>query len=416
MRRRETLHDNRGFSLVEMMVVMAIFVTVIMITTSAFDSIVSRSSGHAKSAQSNIEGIVGLEVLRADLDAAGFGLPWSFSGTITPAYYTESQVVATQAYVNGTGIDPSSTDFNDAPAGVPRAILTKAATSGVRTGVDYLVIKSTASAMNTTAKQWSYLTYSSATVGGKIKQWGTSADNLASGAGGTYARVISINTTFTTTGSVDRQLVVKNGSYSYRVTGVVAPADFSPGDPSQTFNVYGIQSETGALPANEPLRMPFNRADYFVYRKTTNPGIPQRCAPGTGSLYKAPILHEAGSSTGGYNGPYPLVDCVLDLQVVFVLDVDNNGNLSYTDSLAGKSAAEIRQQLKQVKAYILAQEGQKDRGFTYPSSSIVVAPAGMATLGHTWTDSTLTDTVGPDWKNYRWKVYEISVQPKNLNR
>lgn len=401
MRRREPLHDNRGFGLVELIVVMAIFITVIMITTSAFESIISRSSGHAKSAQSNIEGIVGLEVLRADLDAAGFGLPWSFSDTINTAYYTESQIAATHYAVNGTGIDPSA-DFNDATAGVPRAILTKAATSGVRTGADYLVIKSTAIAMSSTSKHWSYLNYSSG--GGKVKQWGTAADNLVNGD-----RVITINTTFTTTGSVDRQLVVKNGSYSYRVNGVVAPADYSPGDPSQTFNVYGIRSETGALPASEPLSMPFNRADYFVYRAND---ISQRCAPGTGSLYKAPINHNGG----GYSGPYPLVDCVLDFQVAFVLDVNNDGNLTYTDSLAGMSATEIRQQLKQVKAYILAQEGQKDREFTYPSSSIVVAPAGMASLGHTWDNTMLTTAVGSDWKNYRWKVYEIAVQPRNLNR
>ncbi len=401
MRRRALLHDNKGFSLVEMIVVMAIFVTVLMITANAFDSIVSRSSGHAKSAQSSIEGIVGLEVLRADLDAVGFGLPWSFSTTINPIYYTESQVVPTHYAVNGTGINPA-TDFNDATAGVPRAILTKAATSGARAGVDYLVIKSTASAMSSTSKHWSYLNYSSS--GGKIKQWGTAADNLVNGD-----RVITINTTFSTTGSVDRRLVVNNGSYSYRVNGMVAPIEFSPGDSSQTFSVYGIRNETGALPANEPLAMPFNRADYFVYRAND---IAQRCAPGTGSLYKAPIDH----ASGGYSKLYPLVDCVLDFQVVFVLDVDNNGNLTYTDSLAGKTASDIRQQLKQVKAYILAQEGQKDRGFTYPSSSIVVAPAGMASLGHTWDDSTLTPAVGSDWKNYRWKVYEISVQPKNLNR
>jgi prepilin-type N-terminal cleavage/methylation domain-containing protein len=386
MKRRELLHENRGFGLVEMMVVMVIFITVIMITTSAFDSIVSRSSGHAKSAQSNIEGIVGLEVFRADLDAIGFGLPWSFS---TPVTYSEANIVA---YADLDGIDPAA-DFNDAPSAIPRAILNKSSTSGV----DYLVIKSTAVGMNKAAKRWSYLTYSSVSVGGKIKQWGTAADNLVNGD-----RAITINTTFTTTGSVDRRLVNPTAtSFSFAVSGALAPTDFSPGDPSQTFSVYGV--------TNSSLRMPFNRADYFVHRAAK---IPQRCAPGTGSLYKSPINH----SGGGYGGPYPLVDCVLDLQVVFVLDVDNDGNLTYTDNLAGKSAADIRQQLKQVKAYILAQEGQKDRGFTYPASSIVVAPAGMGSLGHTWTDTKLTETVGDDWKNYRWKVYEIVVQPKNLNK
>jgi Tfp pilus assembly protein FimT len=53
-----------GFSLVEVVVVMAMFMVVIMISTSAFNNILSGAKQQMKSSESNIEGVVGLEVFR----------------------------------------------------------------------------------------------------------------------------------------------------------------------------------------------------------------------------------------------------------------------------------------------------------------------------------------------------------------
>jgi len=392
--------NNKGFTLVEMLVVMAIFVIVIMVTNGAFESIVGKASQQARAAQSNIEGVIGLEILRADLDAAGFGLPWTIPSSPEISGYTEADIAA--GYLVA-GIDPT-TDFNDARATAPknnppRALLSKAATSGS----DCLVIKSTAVGMGASAKRWSYVTYSSSS--GIIKSWPSSDDNLD-----TDDRVISINSTFSSTGGTDRQLVLdSNGIYSFRKSGGTAPAAFSPADPSQSFILYGIRNETG-LSASATVRMPFNRADYFVHRPTD---IAARCAPGTGNLYKAPISH----SDGKYARLYPLLECVLDMQVVFVRDEFNNGVLSYIDSLAGLTTAkQIREQVKMVKVYILAQEGQKDKSFTYPAASIVNGPLDMSSLGKIWTSYDMESTVNSDWKNYRWRVYEVAVQPRNLNR
>jgi hypothetical protein len=71
--------------------------------------------------------------------------------------------------------------------------------------------------------------------------------------------------------------------------------------------------------------------------------------------------------------------------------------------------------IKEIQVYILAQQGRKDREYLYPESSIVVGdPRLNAELSHTWTAADLSDKVGPDWRNYRWKVYSIVVRPKNL--
>lgn len=406
------MNNNKGFSLVEMVVVTLIFVIVIMITGSAFERIISSSSQLTKASHSNIEGIIGLELLRTDLESAGFGLPWSFSNTPT---YAECQVATTQMYVNGTGIDPVA-DFNDAPSGIPRAIVTKTTTGGTSPGSAFIAIKSTVIGNSLTAKRWSYVNYSAPSSAsplvtqGILKSYGGST-NLQNGD-----RVITLRMPFATTASSDRQLIVSSGgAYNYTVgtTSLVPDSNFTPGDATETLVAYGVRSGD--------LSIPFNRADYFVYRPTAANRMSSRCAPGTGNLYKATVLHSLDpDAVGGYNPVTPLLDCVLDMQVSFLLDINSNGNLSNTTSLVGLTAQQIREQLKSIRVQILSHEGGYDRNYTYPNTSIFVGPfdssgAALTSQGKTWTDTEMTAVGVTNWRNYRWKVYEIVVQPKNLN-
>ena len=134
------LKQNKGFTLVEMVVVMAIFVIVIMITGSSFEIILKHTSRLMKSEESNIEGVVSLEMFRHDLEQAGYALPFSFQ-SIAPVYKEAGYAPANQ--------------LNDAPSGVPRAFVsldnliagnhgTTSGTGGVFNfiaGADYLSIK-----------------------------------------------------------------------------------------------------------------------------------------------------------------------------------------------------------------------------------------------------------------------------------
>ncbi len=110
--------------------------------------------------------------------------------------------------------------------------------------------------------------------------------------------------------------------------------------------------------------MPFNRADYYVSTSVTRPG---RCAPGTGILMKAVV----NQLDGGFSGSsLPLLDCVADMQVVTYLDTDLNGQAETPSTglsvAAGPGAAQtIRDQLKEVRVYILAHEGQRDTSYTH---------------------------------------------------
>jgi hypothetical protein len=175
-------------------------------------------------------------------------------------------------------------------------------------------------------------------------------------------------------------------------------AGFSSSDENRI--VYGVDPDTD-------LRMPFNRADYYVSTSVTKPG---RCAQGTGILMKAIV----DQSNGGFSGSsLPLLDCVADMQVVTYLDqippLDGIAE-TFSNGLSLPDAQTIRDQLKEVRVYILAHEGQRDTSYTHITNPMLVGES--ATLGRNFDFATHGIT---NWQNYRWKVYTLVVRPNSLN-
>ena len=78
------IRNCKGFTLIELIVVMAVFVVVIAISGDAFKTVLQQASKLFRSEESNIEGIVGLEVFRHDLQQAGYGL---YTEPLCTAYY-----------------------------------------------------------------------------------------------------------------------------------------------------------------------------------------------------------------------------------------------------------------------------------------------------------------------------------------
>jgi type IV pilus assembly PilW-like protein len=179
----------------------------------------------------------------------------------------------------------------------------------------------------------------------------------------------------------------------------------------ETRVVYGIDTQDTLNPTN-PLRMPFNRADYFVMQPSSS-DMPKRCASGTGILYKAVVNQNGGGSTY-----MPLLDCVADMQVIFRwTNSADAGNLTtintYEDISVLPDAEAIRNQVKEVRVFILAHEGQRDKGYTHPTSTVLVGESvGGTTYGR---DFDLSAADIPDWRNYRWKIYTLVVRLDNLN-
>ena len=405
--------SGKGYSLVELLIVMVVFIVVIMISSSAFNTILTNSTQQVKSSESNIQGVVGLEIMRSDLEGTGYGLPWCQSFV---ADWAESNEAANDL---ANGIAPTAFNDTNNPTKSeiysqesnktkgylqgPRAIQSATATgaNAWENGRDYLVIKSTISGMNRAAKKWSYINYSGGTTW-KTKTWG-GTDDFVSGD-----RLITLD-------AVDHRLIGSSTTsvdFSYSLPSTLAPnSSFVPATSDLSYLLYGVDSASN-------LSFPYNRVDYYIKRPAVRSNgtnnMPDRCAIGTGILYKANLNHSDRKVT-----QYPLLECVADMQVVYALDttaldVAPVGGVNFNcdqSCLSAYTAEQIRKMIKEIKVYILTHEGQKDKSYTYPSSTIQVGEPGQ---GRTY-DLTQLDTIGNDWKYYRWKVYTMIVKPKNLN-
>ena len=386
------MRNNHGFTLIELLITMGLFIVVILISTSAFESILKTSGKLVASEESNIEGIVGLEMFRHDLQQLGFGLPSAFQ--TTPTYLEAS------SGPNG---------LNDSPNSVPRAVVSFENYSGHG---DYLAVKGASVGNNKTSQKWTYKTYSS--VAKPAKVWSIAADNMK-----TTSKVVILDRAFTKDGQLVNTMVNTTAtdwnSYYAIYTDSSTPSP-SPVDSSQIYYLYGIDD-------NITLRMPFNRADYYVKRPADSSVVPSWCAPNIGILYKGTVSHSNGNLT-----EYPLVDCVADMQVVFGWDIAGNGVIDESSAYSSNSAnisvsgtaspadiqlimqspEEIRNKLKYIKVYIMVQDGRKDINYSN-NSKIVVGDIESITKGYD-----VASLTSKGWLNYRWKVYRLVVKPKNL--
>lgn len=369
---------NEGFTLIELLIVIAIFGVVLAGTTQMIVSMLTSSRQQSKITESNIEGIIGLELLRQDLAKAGYGLPWNWNALAAPAPYSEAS--------SGT-----AALLNDAP-NLPKGIVSMHNThiAGYLDGTDYLVIRAANVAVNPACSKWILVS----TNGTPADPWSSTtptAENFVSND-----RVLLLQPGSPSTEETARFLVtLSGGAYSTQWS--------SQANLSTTMTTTGIAY--GIDDSHDP-RRPFNRADYYL--KQPAAGMPQRCAPGTGILYKA-VMNQ--NSDGTLN-EMPLLDCVADMQVLFRYDPKGYGSasLTATSDISTWTAKDIRDEVKEVRVYILTHEGQRDTSFTYPTSTV-----GVGTEYGTSVGGRNFDLTGiANWRNYRWKIYTLVVKLDNL--
>jgi hypothetical protein len=272
------------------------------------------------------------------------------------------------------------------------------------------VIKSVDVARNDACEKWTTLKvapFGSSPSPGNPREWTPTltppkGEDLAS-----TDRVIVLSPGNT---DANARTLINNGTIFWTTFGNVTSSPWPPTGSSETRIIYGINSST----ASNPVR-PFNRADYFIERPTTN--MPTTCNPQTGILYKATMNHD---SSGSYNY-LPLLDCVADMQVIYALDNDENGDFvdgtgtppdAYSDDITALTVQQIRTRVRQVRVYILAHEGQRDvevnfNNFNGACSHCVLV--GEFGLERNFDLATITD-----YQYYRWKLYTIVVTPNNL--
>jgi len=432
--------------MIEMLVAMGLFSLVLIIASQAFTKIVSSSTKYAKLEETNIAGVVGLEIMRHDLEQMGFGLPWGW------VYLDVAQdpplVPSGLTYSEAT--DAAAVTLNDAPNGVPRAFVGLSA-SGDCSSAFFSVKGTTAGrsqagpanpAGSRASQYWSYISYHNYSANPRQSR----AVKFASNNPSFNDNVLIINSS-PSTPALDRMLVVKPGNNnatapspptfftSFKADGST-DSNFLPANGNSTYLLYdllGNGDKTLGGTANaagttiDAPRMPFNRADYFLKKS----GVPAYCDSSTGTLFKAVV--NQGTNGGDYDA-IPLLDCVADMEVVLGWDISTtnppDGSVGAYSSLpatvggpvsaTGSSASDIqswladpqglREHLKVVKVYILAQEGRKDTGYTAPSANIEVGD--QAADGGLSPKKIYTLTAAQ--MKYRWKLYRIIVRPKNL--
>lgn len=386
--RRHSHTKEDGFTLIEMIIVMAVFIVVIIIASNAFNTVLTKTKVISKSEESNIEGVVGLEMFRHDLEQAGFGL-FTETGIPLPEY-------------DETANRPAS-DYNDSPGGVPRAVVAgnnlSPGNSIVLSGTDYLVIKATTVGRTQACQKWTYINGL-----GSSKVWGANDFTPKD-------HVIAVRQNYKN-GELRRKLIYNlddtaSFSVTYEANSSNYPDPFRPPSDAVQYYYYGID--------NDKPRAPFNRTDYVVKRTT---GTPDNCAPGAGVLYKATM-----NQNGGGLDYIPILDCVADMQVVFGWntgdpagsDVDTYTNADMTTVSttlpwmpALNDPTDIRKHLKLIKIYILAQDGGYDKNFTNLNALVDVGVSGETSL------TKQLNLSGTNYRNYRWKLYRIVVKPKNL--
>ena len=431
------IRKQSGFTLVELMITMVIFVLVIAAASNIFTGILTQFKQQSKIAESNIQGIAGLEILRFDLEQSGYGLPWAVDADGNRQADTNWTGLSNYREAVSAGV-PNPANYNDANTATgtngnaPRAVV--AGNNVVPVGVancvganqalcsDYLVVKALNVATSAAAIKWSYVSNTGSTTNTYMTATGAADEDLVSGE-----RVIVV---LPSGGSSQRILLTDAGAFFTTLTAANAPstgttatfpANLKPLNDSYGTNIiYGVDS-------NSNLQMPFNRADYYI--ATTS--VPARCATGTGVLTKAILnnnIASYGAANGGGSFPgtsrFALLDCVVNMQVTFRLDMNDDGAVGTTAAADGSTistseaatvatvqatladAALLRQRLKEIRVYVVAHEGQTDPSYTGPANI-------------TATDAELGDVINYDasaagTRNFRWKAYQLIVTPYNL--
>jgi len=389
--------DENGFSLLELLVVMALFTLIITAASQSFMTMMSDFKQQSRVASSNIEGLVGLEVFRRDINSAGFGLYWQLdsrfgtSFAFPPVLYSEvdASESANGSLLNDTGLD--------APRGL--AIL-----PGLElNGSDRLAIRSVNVVGNEGSEKWTYGRVETANF---YYTWPTAKLNINDEDYVVLVKPFDKDRRYllaTDKGPITAS--AKNYAVKYKdlKAGIASVHNTAGGltefGADTTFTVFSLG--TTAIP-----KMPFNRADYYVLRPAD---MPERCAQGTGILYKA-VVNQQGK---GYLPALPLLDCVADMQVaVRYFDPDTN-QVSGTSEVSLDDEKKTRW-IREVRVYILAHEGQVDRNYTHQDRIMRVGESLVKgdkyPFGHDLDLSTLTS----NWAMYRWKLYTIIIRPLGL--
>lgn len=382
------MKNRSGVTLVELLIVMAIFSVVTMGLVEGY-KVLSRSGVREfRKSESSIENNIASTLLERDVMMAGYGLADDYSQT------------------------------NIGVGNLPRSVSSCGAAGdncGVN-GSDTLTLMATAIAMNSRAAQgWSYVSDIATGYTPTFQSWGDARED------------ININDVFLMMEPNSKMLVAVYGStgdWLYTFKGTHPASDIKSVQNNKTYTfgtleagtiLYGIATSATAAQVTQPAWA------VKYYLNTSSVGT-ANCAPGTLSLLRA----ESSSSMNPSSGAQPVLNCVLDFQVALGLDTDDDGALDSWDN-GGVTAATyagvdgpklLNRRLKQIRLYVLVQDGNLDSSYTYNNPDPLYASkkdtirVGDLSLpgGAVGRDKQLTTAQ----RAYHWKLLTFAVTPRNI--
>ncbi len=368
------MEKQKGFTIVELLVVIVILLAVLSVTYSTTITQLGGFKRQTKTAEIQMENLIGLELLRYDIEMAGYGLPYDLNSN----QYIEAAIDGTYTP------NPDHADLDDAASYAPPRAFVLSNNGNTNSGnSDVLGMKSLTAALNDTSEKWSYRYHDGSNW--VNKSWSNSNYNFAAGE-----RIIVMSAVL--------KVLQPAGPATWDFSSSTVP---DPADNDLIYLIYGV------APSGTSLRMPFNRVDYYLKRPTS--GFPEKCNPDTYVLYRALISH----SNGKRSPENPVIDCVADFQVAFCVD-DNpeddvcDSSTEWDNDLSALSDAEdVRTQVKGLRVFILTHDGQFDKDYTYNGTTITLGDGDTGIINFDLTGLT-------DYSNYRWKVLKLSVRPINL--
>lgn len=308
---------EKGLTLVELLVVILISVLTIAALYESFITLLRAQKQQTKIAETNLQVLMSLDILRKDIELAGFGLFKDISGVSLGNIQEVGANSTCDSEIFNTGSSlPKPLDAR------PRQC----------NNSDHLVIRSTAANIDkSTARRWGIAYYAGSS-------WNITPLGEENFTASDYC--IALN----------RQKALVDWNFLC--------TEF-PGsnDTSSVYLLFGVNDEA--------LRMPFNRVDYYLRQPATN--FPDRCEPSIYILYRVEATHNSTLNE------QPLLDCVLAFRVAFGIDNNTDGTIDFwTRDLSGYDARYIFDNVKEVNLYVVYQEGQQARQEVFDSNTITI--------------------------------------------
>ena len=348
---------KKGFSLVELLVTVVIIVLVLSVAHLTYIHLLKGFKFGSEEEINELSQLIGLEILRLDLEHIGYGIP-----------INETTLI----------VETNETDFS------------KRWDSNVE-----LSIRSTLNNTNKKTRGWIIIeadSSNSAIVSVDEREDKSSSVDISVWRADTKEAVANNNACASPSNDNEKYFRITINNSTNNITSGFNENCLFP--TSGKFYYLGFPINTSVSNACNLIY-----CNKISYKLSKNPS--DFCNKNTGNL-----LRKVGNSKGE-----PIIECVADWKITADLDTDSDGKADVYDTTLPSNNNSIRAQLKTVSLYLLVQIGKKNPNFTFTQTKNC---GTNRCIDDPTVPSNIYLVLPSDYENYKWKVIKLKVKPMNL--